>query len=523
SWCSENGGYRLGASFHDVYACGPPTGPADPFDTAGFQCVELSERFMWVVNGQVVPFVPDGRDFVSLGHSELNIPVGSPAPGSLPAPGDIVSLWGGSKANQYGHTAVVTSVDVDGNGDGSIQLMEENGNSNGWDEIEVSNWRETYGDPNYGGGIFYYTHVDWLELAQSSSGQAGLEYAVTDLGPEASASGLNDSATVGGVTRQSIERISSSPKPFLYHQGRLDVVANPRRDATGAVVNGINNSGAMPVSVAYGRYNHAAFTLTSIGGTAWHQLPKPEGFEVPMTAGINSRGDVAGWFAQTKHSRTSVGAVWVHQGRGYWTRLLYANRYFANPKVYHSDTQGDAIGTETLRGQIYAVYWAPWGKAYRLPPLAGGDELGSPNALQVQIKGKNRLLTVTGRSVSDNGMMQACEWQISISGHSFHISVPTAVGPAPSTGSSAGMGLNSSDWIVGDVKQSDGAKRAFLWRPGYGEVDLDSLLDPSSGWRVVSVRGINTADQIVAEGYQAGSGSSKHLHSLLLTPTTKGG
>src|SRR5579872_411422 len=63
-FCSAQGGYPLGASFDDVYACGPSTGTADDFDTVGFQCVELSERFMWVVYSDFVPNVTDGKDLV---------------------------------------------------------------------------------------------------------------------------------------------------------------------------------------------------------------------------------------------------------------------------------------------------------------------------------------------------------------------------------------------------------------------------------------------------------------------------
>ncbi len=181
AWCANNLGYQLGAKFDDVYACGPPTGLPDPFDTAGFQCVELSERFLWAVYKDYVPDVPDGRDFVRFAHSDLGTPIGLPGTHSVPAPGDIVSLWGGLLAQPYGHTAVVTSVKVDSSGNGTIGIMEQNGTANGWDQINVSDWKETYGDPNYAGGIFYYTNIQWLKIAKASS-QPSLKYKVSDLG-----------------------------------------------------------------------------------------------------------------------------------------------------------------------------------------------------------------------------------------------------------------------------------------------------------------------------------------------------
>ena len=48
-----------------MYACGPPYGGSSPFDSIGYQCVELSARFLWAVYGKYVSNVPDGRDFVA--------------------------------------------------------------------------------------------------------------------------------------------------------------------------------------------------------------------------------------------------------------------------------------------------------------------------------------------------------------------------------------------------------------------------------------------------------------------------
>ena len=56
-WCTSYGtdGAKGMFSYENVWACGPDdtTGPT-PFDsngTASFQCVELSERFLWAVYG----------------------------------------------------------------------------------------------------------------------------------------------------------------------------------------------------------------------------------------------------------------------------------------------------------------------------------------------------------------------------------------------------------------------------------------------------------------------------------------
>ena len=164
SFCRSNDGHALGASFDNVYACGPATGNPDDFDSVGFQCVELAERFLWVNYGAFITGVPDGRHFVAMAAAQLDVAIGTPGVGALPAPGDVISLWGPAPALIYGHTAVVTSVSVNGYGNGVIEVMEENGSKTGWDQLTVSNWRETYSTPSWLGGMYYYTHVEWLEL-----------------------------------------------------------------------------------------------------------------------------------------------------------------------------------------------------------------------------------------------------------------------------------------------------------------------------------------------------------------------
>ncbi len=44
-------------------------------------------------------------------------------------------------------------------------------------------------------------------------------------------------------------------------------------------------------------------------------------------------------------------------------------------------------------------------------------------------------------------------------------------------------------------------------------VDLNSLIDPSSGWSLFDAYGINDSGQITGEGFISG-----HQHAFLLTP-----
>jgi hypothetical protein len=165
-------GVNLGPSFDNVYACGPTENTwwsSDPFE-ADFQCVELSTRFMSVVYG-LQAAAGNGAVFVANNHQRFpSIPVGVPASGSVPAPGDVVSLSGGAanpNAEPAGHTAVVSdSSHVDmSTGNGYITLLEENDGGVGTGVINVSNWNESMGNPSYANGLFWYTQISWLELS----------------------------------------------------------------------------------------------------------------------------------------------------------------------------------------------------------------------------------------------------------------------------------------------------------------------------------------------------------------------
>jgi len=176
-------GTNLGASYGNVYACGPALGTwwSNDLIEGDFQCVELSARFMWDVYGLRVS-VSSGATFVSTIHNQFPaIPVQHPGVGQVPAPGDIVSLSGGPKADPDGHTAVVTSVNVNPLGNGTVTVMEQNGLSTGWDHINVSNWVETFGNPSYLNGYYYYPNVSWLVLnTNHAPGNANAPAATAD-------------------------------------------------------------------------------------------------------------------------------------------------------------------------------------------------------------------------------------------------------------------------------------------------------------------------------------------------------
>jgi probable HAF family extracellular repeat protein len=86
---------------------------------------------------------------------------------------------------------------------------------------------------------------------------------------------------------------------------------------------------------------------------------------------------------------------------------------------------------------------------------------------------------------------------------------------------SSGNGINSSGQVVGDffrvtIPPSATPEHAFLYSNAVGMVDLNSLIDPQSGWELTSAQAINDAGQITGYGQIGGQ-----QHAFLLTPVAE--
>src|ERR1035438_224014 len=156
----------------------------------GFQCTELADRLLWVAY-EVGPmyyskynaFNLVGGNFVASAAAEYGLPTMSsnsnelPSQSTLPAAGDIISMWGASgklvETGDDSHVAVVTSNPVAlSDGGWSMKIMEENAQpqTTGWNSITVSKggvW--TYGP---GGNYYPYTNFQWLVQGSSTPSPA---------------------------------------------------------------------------------------------------------------------------------------------------------------------------------------------------------------------------------------------------------------------------------------------------------------------------------------------------------------
>jgi probable HAF family extracellular repeat protein len=87
------------------------------------------------------------------------------------------------------------------------------------------------------------------------------------------------------------------------------------------------------------------------------------------------------------------------------------------------------------------------------------------------------------------------------------------LGTLPGGTSSTASDINSDGNVTGLSDNGDGQSHAFLYKSGSGMIDLNSLIDPLSGWELVQGFAINDSGQIAGWGYLDGEG-----HSFLLTP-----
>jgi hypothetical protein len=138
----------LGASWHGVPACGPftfrtpyPSHLVRFFTGAWgeyeFQCVELVMRFLYQEWG-IAPWRGNAstiKDYYPPSSIEFYINNGTYAF----VPGDILTENGTSQ-NSSGHAMIITGVNLNGNGTGSISILEQNSSNNGSRSLQVTNW-----------------------------------------------------------------------------------------------------------------------------------------------------------------------------------------------------------------------------------------------------------------------------------------------------------------------------------------------------------------------------------------------
>ena len=143
--------WQMNSGLYGVYPCGPRPAYGGPdhlvtfFSGAWgeyeFECVELSMRWMYLDWG-IHPYSANGKDvvnnFATYNRSSVISEVYNYAGCCMvPEPGDVLSYC---STCTYGHTSVVMSTNVNGSGNGSVVVMEENAVTSGAETLTISNY-----------------------------------------------------------------------------------------------------------------------------------------------------------------------------------------------------------------------------------------------------------------------------------------------------------------------------------------------------------------------------------------------
>ena len=133
--------FPLGASWHGVPACGPQYSMhlvrffSGAWGEYEFQCVELVMRFLYLQWG-IAPWAGNANTIKDAPPSSM---VFHPNDGTQAmVPGDILTE-DGSTPSSSGHDVIITALNLDENGSGTITILEQNSSSGGSRSMSVVN------------------------------------------------------------------------------------------------------------------------------------------------------------------------------------------------------------------------------------------------------------------------------------------------------------------------------------------------------------------------------------------------
>jgi len=236
AWCAEYGSAVVGwtGTTPNLPICGPgpdnggtwldvdlpgPYGADNVYfnATPGFQCVELADRFLAVVDG-LAPVFANGQQVAASYHAaytntSLYVNGSSQAVGHPPVAGDVISFSDAPDFDAWtpGHVAVVTASSVDrATGYGTVTLAQENVGSGYWRyTLDLVDWRleDPTTAPNAEWGFPY---AEWLHVTpyRAALGSAAIALVAGSPQPELASVpgiveslGLGESRSLGGHLR----------------------------------------------------------------------------------------------------------------------------------------------------------------------------------------------------------------------------------------------------------------------------------------------------------------------------------
>lgn len=297
---------------------------------------------------------------------------------------------------------------------------------------------------------------------------------------------------------------------------------------------GINGAGQIVGTAGGGAAIWSApGSVTSLGTL----LPGSEGL------GINNRGDIVGRYGDSAFVYAGGIATTIDTGTRSWaTGINDAGQVTGTAAAYVAGVQSGFIyagGTTTFfapefpsRGDNVANAINNAGTV--VGTVAHGDNWWSPDrqAFTFDLPGDGGLLgrgtlggTISeGEDINDAGAFVG--WSSNYEGTAelaFMYSGQYGMQDLGSLGgsSSRAHGLNDLGWVVGMSDAGGGAGgfdyHAFLYRDRR-MVDLNGLVEPAGGWRLVTAEDVNDAGQILAQACPVGDGACRFVRLDLLAP-----
>jgi probable HAF family extracellular repeat protein len=322
-----------------------------------------------------------------------------------------------------------------------------------------------------------------LTLSQPVLAQTIL-YTVTDLGTlggaSSQANGINDSGQVVGYAYTP----SGSTHAFLYSGGIMtDLGTLP--GGTQSVAYGINASGQVVgySSIDSSGDDHAFLysggvmkDLGTLGGSG------------SAAYGINASGQVIGNANTASHANHAF----LYSG-GIMTDLGTLGGSFSIAQGINAS--GQVVGQAANGSGDYD------------PFLYSGGVMSD-------LGGLSSVLGGVANGINDLGQVVGYGYAAISDEHAFLYSggVITDLGALPGGSSSQANGINASGQVVGEANTATSSD-TFVWDNIQGMRDLNSLIDPNSGWMLQAVGGINDQGQIAGYGLTNGQ-----FHAFLLTP-----
>ncbi len=473
---NDNDSYSA-ATWNGLNACYPDSGnvqdddptrvPNNPNGTgfqgtnAKWECVELSERYLYLQYGFYSVYAPTGdvvaQNYYDTYHSQYpNLQFFSEGPGLYPAIGDVVSITWSSGGP---HTAIVTNVSISSPGNATLTIFQENAFNGGpvpYGTLTMSNWSVE------GTSMFQWLHYNTISNPQvnvhesyvigsnhhlynyhyvpNSQGQYSWGYTdvssavgVTNLIGQPSAHWLKQN---GGLVHDVFATGSDGHVHEFYFENSkwttddLWTYAYPGHShpADGATFTGSpfgfsyydsngNPHHSVYVTASDGKLYHYNWPVNINGTLYWELDPPinpPSGYAfttAPAAYAYDSTGD------QLLYAIATDGKVYEYNnpfGTTTWTLLntfsLPSNRTaVGSPSAYSYSNSGGTyhmLYVTGSNGQVYNFYYASSGGGWQGPNsmLPGGIvPTGSPNGHPSFVSGATTQIAIT---TTNTGNMQ---------------------------------------------------------------------------------------------------------------------